>query len=203
MVFTFKKTVAHRFVCQATAKERSDKPTPKICRLAEQRLGDDRVALLKLRGGAVVKVPAPSVRKGGSCRWFKNLLVGPDAELAQGATWYIDGSLIMGNWSAFRVTGFGVVVVSAEGKLIGYGFGSPPTRISTAAAAELWAIDFVISAYAFPPTMKTDCASILTSARGGTVSATCASRPLARLWKSIAENISIGVLELVRDGFIS
>jgi hypothetical protein len=109
----------------------------------------------------------------------------------------------MGNWMAFRATGFGVVVVSAKGKLIGYGFGSPPSRIATAAAAELWAIDFVIGVNAFPPKMKTDCMSILSAARAGTAAVTAASRPLARLWKKIAENISIDVSELVRNGIIS
>jgi len=34
-------TVAHRFPCKATAKDRSDKPPPKIAKMAQQRFSDD------------------------------------------------------------------------------------------------------------------------------------------------------------------
>ena len=55
-------TVAHRFACKAAAKDRSVKPPPKIARLAQQRLSDDRLALLKLRGVAAIEVLAPIAR---------------------------------------------------------------------------------------------------------------------------------------------
>ena len=82
-----------------------------------------------------------------------------------------------------------MVVVAASGKLLGVGYGTPPSRIATAAAAELWAIDFVLAAKPMAPRMKTDCMSIITAARSGAKSATSAARPLARLWRSIVDSL--------------
>jgi len=150
-----------------------------------------------------LKSPRPEAAERRHVPLVQRPIGGIDADNAQSATWYTDGSLMMNNWATLRCTGFGVVVVSNEGKLLGYGYGSPPSRIATAAAAELWAIDFVISLNAFPPKMKTDCMSILTSARGGTIAATCASRPLARLWRNIAENVGIDISTLLKDGLLT
>ena len=102
----------------------------------------------------------------------------PDGHELEGATWYTDGSLICGQWTALKCTGFGVVVVAANGRLIGYGFGAAPSRIATAAAAELWAIDHVLAMNPTAPLMKTDRMSILTAARSGAASVTAASKPL-------------------------
>ncbi len=77
--------------------------------------------------------------------------------------------MLMGKWIALRCIGFGmVVVVGQSGALLGYGYGSPPSRITTAAAAELWAIDFVLVLNPSTPLIKTDCMSIITAARRGT-----------------------------------
>ena len=155
-------------VCLQGDREHEKQKRPRLRFASSQSKGWETTGwrLLKLRGVAVFKIPAPKPRKEGTFRWYKDPLTGPDADNAQSATWYTDGSLLMNNWATLRCIGFGVVVVSNEGKLLGYGYGSPPSRIATAAAAELWAIDFVISVNAFPPKMKTDCMSILTSARG-------------------------------------
>ena len=109
-------TILHRFACKATEADRSSKPTPKICRMAEQNLGEDRLALLNLRGVAAIKVPTLKPRKEDTFEWLKNPLLGPDADDADDATWYTDGSPIMGKWASFRCIGFGVVEVSANGK---------------------------------------------------------------------------------------
>jgi len=67
------------------------------------------------------------------------------------ATGYCDGSLVLGKWAPFRSTGFGIAVLSSDGELIGFGNGTPPSRISRAAAAELWAIAIIIEMNPFPP----------------------------------------------------
>ena len=119
------------------------------------------------------------------------------------ATWYTDGSMLLGRWAPLRCTGFGVVVVALSGALIGFGFGTPPNRITTAAAAELWAIDFVLGINPTPPKIKTDCMSIIAAARTGTKMVTDASRPLARLWRSIEDSLDGDIGVLVRDGHLN
>ena len=125
------------------------------------------------------------------------------AEEFNGATWYTDGSLVHGQWKPLRCTGFGIVVVASDGKLLGYGYGTPPTRIATAAAAELWAIDFVLAMRPSPPRMKADCMSILSAARGGSHAATSAARPLARLWRSIEDFLDGDVSHLLGDASLA
>ena len=98
------------------------------------------------------------------------------------ATWYTDGSMMGGVWRQLRVTGFGLVVVSQEGELLGYGFGAPPSRITTAAGAELWAIHIALAMCPMLPKIKTDCLSILTSASAGNAAVTGHNKMLARVW---------------------
>ena len=111
--------------------------------------------------------------------------------------------MLMGKWTQLRCTGFGVVVVSQSGALLGYGFGTPPSRITTAAAADLWAVDFVLAMNPCAPMINTDCMSIITAARRGTQSVTDASRPLARLWRSVADSLDGDVGMLAELGLLS
>ena len=141
--------------------------------------------------------------KDGSFKWLFDPFKALDQTAVDTATWYTDGSMLMGRWTALRCTGFGVVVVAEDGQLLGYGFGTPPTRIATAAAAELWAIDFVLSCNPRPPKIKTDCMSILTAARSGSESATSASRPLARLWRSIQDSLDGDIFTLIDQDLLS
>ena len=67
--------------------------------------------------------------------WFQWILT-PLEEESEGSTWYIDGSLLDGEWVDYRAVGFAVVVVAPDGALIGYGQGCPPEWCRTAAAAE-------------------------------------------------------------------
>jgi hypothetical protein len=170
-------------------------------------ISHERLQLLRTRGIGVVKVPASKFRNDGMYEWLLNPFNGlhtfeQNEELNE-ATWYTDGSLLCGQWVALRSTGFGIVVVSKSGKLLGFGYGAPPSRIATAAAAELWAIDFALSTSPTAPRMKTDCMSILTAARGGSVSATAASRPLARIWRSIEDSLDGDLASLMNDGRLS
>ena len=92
-------------------------------------------------------------------------------------------------WKAYRTTGFGIVVTSTEGDHIGYGKGVPPGWCATAAAAEAWALRTVLSAAPFPPQMRTDCMSPLTTAKAGGSKATDPRRALARIWCHIVATI--------------
>ena len=78
-------------------------------------------------------------------------------------TWYIDGSMLNGDWPECRVTGFAIVVVSRHHDLIAYEHGCPPSWCSTATSAETWALHFVLIVEA--PSIRTDCQSLLTIAR--------------------------------------
>ena len=167
MCFAEPGTLQHRHRCAATADERCTKPPPKEASLAHTRFNEERLELLKLRAVGVVRVPAPKPRAVGSFCWLVDPLLADQTEL-EAATWYTDGSMRMGKWTQLRCTGFGVVVVSQGGALLGYGYGSPPSRITTAAAAELWAVDFVLALNPCAPMIKTDCMSIITAARRGT-----------------------------------
>ena len=55
----------------------------------------------------------------------------------------------------------------------------------------------------FPPTMKTDCLSIILAAKGGTVNATNGARQLARTWKDIANNMGENISALVEMHLLS
>ena len=86
---------------------------------------------------ATVRVPAQIIRNRGTFNWYKDPFATDGNDELNSATWYTDGSLVCSQWSALRCTGFGIVVVAASGRLIGYGSGTPPTRIAIVAAAEL------------------------------------------------------------------
>ncbi len=96
-----------------------------------------------------------------------------------------------------RVTGFGIAVVSETGHLLTYGLGWPPSWCSTAAAAEAWALQVVIKFCPFPPQLRTDCMALLTTVSNGTAKATHHSKPLARVWRLIAEALDVDISSLL------
>ncbi len=147
-------------------------------------LQPDRRALLQTQGLLALKLPCSPWRSDGSFEW----LVEPRWHLAScdDATWYMDGSMLYGKWNAYRSTGFGIAVVSKEGEVLGIALGRPPSWVSTAAAAEAWALKLVLELLPFPPSMRTDCLGLLKAAEQGTQWATAANRMLARIWVDIA-----------------
>jgi len=203
LCFEAEGTIMHRFACRTTAATRSSKPVPREGELAKTRVSCERLELLKTRGLATVRVPAQSARNHGTFTWHVDPFAHHDNDEIDNATWYTDGSLLCGKWAALRCTGFGIVVVAASGKLLGYGSGTPPTRIATAAAAELWASDCVLKMCPTPPRMKTDCMSILTAANAGVASTTSAARPLARIWRSIVDSLDGDLNQLLANGRLS
>ena len=151
------------------------------------KLSEQRCKLLRTRGMLVMKVPAKMHDVRGSFSW----LTRPDENDPgmEAAVWYFDGSMLDGKWQALRATGFGIVVVSVSGDLMGFGRGTPPHWCTTAAAAEAWALQEVLAQCPFPPQMRTDCQALLATVTGGVQRATGADKQLARIWRKIAHTL--------------
>jgi len=148
-VFRNPGTISHRFECVASKSLKGFPPPPKAANLAMQRVGPDRDEMLTQRGLLTLRIPSLPFRPEGTFKWVLDPIA-TQRDLTN-ATWYTDGSMLGGAWSQLRATGFGLVVVYQSGELIGYGFGAPPTRIATAAAAELWGDPHCDGAFPFPP----------------------------------------------------
>ena len=167
---------------------------PKEADLTLGRLSPDRRRLLQNRGMLALRVPRPPLDWE---EWFNWLLEPPD-ELGN-CTWYIDGSMLDGEWRDFRAVGFAIVIVSCSQELLAYGNGCTPAWCGTAAAAEAWALFVALSLCPSPPTVKTDCLALLHTAEGGLARATDASRPLARIWAAIGNVMDGDIYALVAD----
>ena len=103
--------------------------------------------------------------------------------------------MLNGKWGPYKSTGFGIVVVTRERDLIGYGKGTPPGWCSTASAAEAWALQTILTC-SFPPQLRSGCLSLLRPAAEGTAKATEAGKPLARIWKTITHALDGNVTVL-------
>jgi len=71
-------------------------------------------------------------------------------------------------------TGFAIVVVSHDGKLLGCAHGSPPEWVATAGAAEAYAVYKVLALNPFVPHIVTDCLGALRTLEQGPGAATAA-----------------------------
>ena len=141
-------TLEHRFRCEATRPSQGWPDTPPLARKALGTIGAKRREVLKDRGLLVIRLPARSHADEGEFRW----IVDPtECEVIDNAAWYFDGSMLNGRWKALRLTGFGVAVATPAGDLLGNGLGWPPTWVTTAAAAEAWALSVVLELVPFPP----------------------------------------------------
>ena len=179
-------TIGHRWNCRATMPSGGWPAPPKEALLALGRLSARRKAYLQERGLLVLRLPAASPQIDSSFRW----LFAPRETLElESATWYCDGSMLYGKWKAFRTTGFAIVVVARSGSLLGYGKGVPPHWCQTAASAEAWALQVVMSLCPYPPAIKTDCLSLLRTAENGTQDAIHSSKQLARVWQLITSHV--------------
>ena len=117
-------TLGHRFECPATRPPEGWPAPPAEAAGVAQSLSSTRRQWLHTRGLLVLRVPSPPDRGEGSFAWHAP----PDltCPLLEDATWYLDGSMLHGRWTALRSTGFAVVVVAAAGDLLAYGSGAPP-----------------------------------------------------------------------------
>ena len=171
-------TLDHRFACSMSRPEGGWKVPPQEALLARNRIGAELLQILKHRGLLVLRLPAPPRRE----EWFEWLLCPPLAnEESNQFIWYLDGSLLDGEWIDYKATGFGIVVVSPGGTLVGYGRGCPPEWCATAAAAETWALAMALMLADVPPRLRTDCRSLLVIAEEGHPKAPGADKPLARV----------------------
>ena len=114
-------------------------------------------------------VMLPVLDQQGQFRWIEPLEC-IDRRL-EGAVWDCDGSMLNGKWKAFTVAGFGIAVVPQIGDLLPYELGWAPSWCSTA-AAEVWAVQVILTQCPFPPQMRTDCMAIIATALAGTTVAT-------------------------------
>jgi len=121
-------------------------------------------------------------RPAGWFRWLRR----PHGDFPDTAKWYVDGSLMDGPSRLMAVTGYAIVVVAADGALLGCAYGAPPSWITTAGAAEAYAFYKVLSLNPFMPQVITDCLGVLRTLQQGKVVATAANRVNARLWVLIA-----------------
>ena len=110
-----------------------------------------------------------------------------------------DGSLVDGKVVPLRATGFGIAIIAENGDLLAIARGAPPRWCTTAAAAEAWALLEVLRLSAFAPKVRTDCLALLTTARQGTAIATGPGRPLARIWRAIAEILDGDIIALAKN----
>jgi len=186
-------TLEHRFVCPASVPAGGWANPPRVAAAFFDRLSEVRKSILRNRGLLVLRLPAPPVQAEAHFQWIRE----PEpSEALEQATWYLDGSLLHGKWKAFRTTGVGIAVVALDGSLLGFGRGSPPPWCRTAAAAEAWALQVVLTICPFPPAMKTDCLSLLRTAEQGTCRATNWCKTLARIWSTIANSLDGDITRL-------
>ena len=189
-------TLQHRHECTCTMPPGGWPPHPPKAALALGQIGQVRADLLRTRGLLVMRFPSPPRSVDG---WF-SWLVTPPADSNELYTWYLDGSMLDGNWTEFRAVGFGIVVVAPDRSLAAYGMGAPPEWCRTAASAEAWALHIALLESPFPPKLRTDCQCLLSTASEGAAQATAAARPLARIWRLIASSTDGRIEALTQHG---
>ena len=192
------ETTEHRFTCPSISPVEGWPQPPGMAACALSLLSAHRSSILKTHGLLAMKIHTPTFAQLGDFRW----IVEPSVEdpRVDFATWYCDGSMLNGKWKPLRVTGFGIAVVATVGDLLAYGMGWPPSWCATASAAEAWTLQIVLEHCPFPPAVRTDCMAVIASAQGGTAAATHHSRPLAKIWKTIAQIVGQDIATLVSNG---
>ena len=189
-------TLEHRHECPRTEPPEGWPPDPPKAGLALRTVGQVRADALRTRGLLIMQLPSPQYSAVGWFRWM--VAPGPDSD--ERLTWYLDGSMHDGNYTEYRAVGFGIVVVAPDRSLSAYGHGVPPSWCKTAAAAEAWALHIALAESAFPPKLRTDCQSLLTTAREGAAQATGPDRPLARIWNLIVASLDGRIESIVEHG---
>jgi len=193
-------TLEHRLSCSATMPIAGWPAPPPAAGKVLSAIGNERRKLLQTRGMLVLKLPARTQYQHGKFKWL--LEPSQDDPRCDTAVWYFDGSMLNGRWKELRATGFGVVVTSTDGDLLGFGQGLPPSWCTTAASAEAWALHIVLTCCPFPPQMRTDCLSLLRVAEEGTRKAVDATKQLARIWVLIAGSLDNDVSTLTNEGLL-
>ena len=113
---------------------------PDKAKFAESVVGQRSMRILRTNGMLAVKVPARPWVDYDSFQWLSS----PPPADDQTLVWYIDGSAQNPKWEEIATFGFGIVVTSAYGDLVAWGFGIPPKWITSAADAEAWALSVAL-----------------------------------------------------------
>ena len=140
-----------------------------------------RRRLMESQGLFLLRARIVKQRPGGWFRWLKQ----PAGDVPDSATWYVDGSLLDGPSKVLSVTGYSIVVVAEDGQLLGCAHGAPPSWVTSAGAAEAYALYKVLALNPFVPRIVTDCLGVLHTLCRGPHDAVAANRANARLWKLI------------------
>ena len=154
---------------------------PEAARQFWNQLAPGAKHILKTRGLAVVRARIPTA-VDEEVKWLKAL--DPDTDESK-LTWYIDGSLIDGPYSTLGRTGVGFAAVNDSDLLCAYGYGLPPSWVTTTPSAEAWALGIVLTATTCRHKVVTDCLGNVTAITNGLQLATAANKPQARLWGPI------------------
>jgi len=140
-----------------------------------------RRRLMQSQGLFLLRTQVSKQRPGGWFRWLKQ----PVEDVPDDAVWYVDGSLYDGPSKLLGVTGYAIVVVARDGRLLGCASGAPPHWITTAGAAEAYATYKVLALSPFVPHIVTDCLGVLQTLQRGPTAASAANKLNARLWALI------------------
>ena len=92
-----------------------------------------------------------------------------------------------------------MILVDSGGSLLAAGKGNPPNWVIDSGGAEVWAFLQVLEMFPDCSRITTDYYNILVMLQSGRKSATAATRPLARLWRSIYDCIDKrGTIDILR-----
>ena len=124
----------------------------------------------------------------------------PNDDLPPDARFYIDGSAMDPTVKHLTQVGYSIVIVGADGDLLGVGLGTPPHWIHNSGGAETWAFYIVLSITIQMPIVVTDYLGILNGLADGRAKATSPNRLLARVWNMIYNCFdSDHIPDVVRD----
>ena len=175
-------TLQHRLECPATTPE-GGWPVPEASvRDFITGLEPQRRRLLEANGLFLLRTSIPHLSREDWFQWIRP----PPSDLADDAVWYVDGSFLDGPSQLLGRTGYGIAVLSPDGRLAAYGYGAPPAWATSAPAAEIWAYHVVLTMCPTPPYAVTDCLGVLRGLQEGSAAATNGKRLNARIWRNIS-----------------
>jgi len=178
-------TLHHRRFCSATMPT-GGWPTPVgPAQAGMAMLSTCRSNIALNRGLIFPRIMIRPAQVEHSFQW----LIPPPEDTPFKARWYIDGSCTNPTWTQARGLGFAMILVDSDGSLLAAGKGNPPNWVIDSGGAEVWAFLQVLEMFPDCSRITTDYYNILVMLQSGRKSATAATRPLARLWRSIYDCI--------------
>ena len=99
-------------------------------RAIAQKIGTQRLELLRTRGLLVLRIPVPIPVQEVAMKWYTD----PPDFTRTDLRVFIDGSVMYGQYWCTALAGAALVVVSLTGDLVAFGNARPPSSVRTAAA---------------------------------------------------------------------